>query len=424
MVNKTLLIGKRFFTHELVTGSFYIFVGTMISNVLLFLINLFLARSLTYADYAIFASLISVIALASIPAGSINTVIVKFATGYHAKNELGKIKLLYIKFFKFILAFSFSTFLFFVIFASTISSFLRLDNIWYVILVGFILMFFYLNVLNTAFLQSLLKFAFLSFLTSISSFIRLLVCVLLVYLGFRAFGGLWAIFVTSIAAFLIAFYPVRKIIFSHVERDKISVKSGEIFSFAIPTFITLLFLTSFTSIDVILVKHFFNARDAGFYSGLSLIGKVIFYFTSPIPAVMFPLLVKRDTSGRHFNNLFYISLILVFLPSFAITLFYFVEPEFVIKLFLGGRDYLSSAKYLGLFGLFLTVFSLVNVCVSFFLSLNITKITPIVAVASILQIILIFFYHSNFYQVIGVSLFVCTGLLIFLLSYYFKRFVV
>jgi len=93
------------------------------------------------------------------------------------------------------------------------------------------------------------------------------------------------------------------------------------FSYAVPTFVTVLFLTSFTSTDVILVKHFFNSHDAGFYAGLSLIGKVIFYFTAPIPAVMFPLLVKRHATGKNFVNLFYLALILVILPSVALQLF-------------------------------------------------------------------------------------------------------
>lgn len=423
-LNKFMDLINRIIKHELVAGSFYIFLGTMVTNVLAFLLNLFLARSLTYADYAIFASLLSVITLASIPAGSLNTIIVKFATDYHTKNEIDKFRLLYSKFFRFIFGISFLMFLLFIIFSVPLSNFLRLDNIWYVILVGFVLLFFYLNVLNTAFLQSLMKFGFLSLLGPISGLVKLLVGVGLVYLGFRAFSGLWSLFFMTLVSFAVGFYPLRKIISLKIDNKNISLKSNEIFSYAVPAFITVLFLATFTSMDVILVKHFFSPLDAGFYAGLSLVGRVIFYFTAPIPMVMFPLLIKRHTTGKSYNNLFYLALILVLLPSLSLTAFYFVFPQFVIKLFLGGRDYLVVARYLGLFGLYLTIFSLVNVCVNFFLSLNKTKITPIVVGASILQIILIFAYHNNFYEVIGVSLLVCSALLIYLLYYYFKNFVI
>ena len=415
---------KRLIGHELISGSFYIFLGSMVANVLAFLLNLFLARNLSYGDYAIFASILSVIILASIPAGSINTIIVKFATNYFANGQPDKLRLLYVKFFKFIFVISLVTFLAFLVFATPLTNFLHLDNIWYVILAGITVCAFYLNVINVAFLQSLLKFGLISFLTSITGVVKLLVGVILVYLGFRAFGGLWAIFFMTFASFLIGFYPLRTIIMRKVENKDIALKTGEIYSYAVPAFIAVLSLTAFTSMDVILVKHFFNSSDAGFYAGLSLIGKVIFYFTAPIPMVMFPLLVKRHATGKRFNNLFYLALILVILPSLFITAFYFLFPDFVIKFFLGGRDYLGIAAYLGLFGLYLTIFSLINVCVNFFLSVNKTNIAPFVAGASILQIVLIFFYHDNFYQVIGASMLACIILLIFLLSYFFKNFVV
>ena len=137
---------------------------------------------------------------------------------------------------------------------------------------------------------------------------------------------------------------------------------------------------------------------------------------------MFPLLVKRHTKGAGFNNLFYLALILVILPSLFITAFYFFNPNFIINFFLGGRDYLYIAPYLGIFGFYLTVFSLVNVCVNFFLCLNKTSISLYVVSAAILQIILIYIFHSSFYQVIGVSLLTLVILLVILLYLFFKNY--
>jgi len=413
---------SKLLRHELISGTFYIFIGSIFANFLAFLLNLFLARSLTYADYAIFASLLSVITLAAIPAGSINTVIVKFATDFFVKNENDKLKTLYLLFFKFVLGLSlFIIFLFF-IFSTLLKEYLHIDNVWYVIASGFVISAFYLNTLNTAFLQSLLKFKFIAFLSIFGSFLKLVFGVILVILGYRAFGGLGALFFMTFGMFLLAYLPLAKILKEKSSDKKISLNTKQMFTYAVPTFITVLFLTSFTASDVILVKHFFNPHTAGFYAGLSLIGKVIFYFTAPIPAVMFPLLVKRHATGANFNNLFYLALILVILPAVAITAFYFVFPNFVINLFLGGREYLYVAPYLGIFGLYLTIFSLVNVCVSFFLSLNKTNISVLVVLAAVSQIILIYIFHSSFYQVIGVSLLVLSLLFISLFFIFFKNY--
>lgn len=406
---------SRLFKHELINGSFYIFIGSMFANFLAFLLNLFLARNLSYADYAIFASLLSIVTLASIPAGSINTIIVKFATEYFAEYHYDKLKNLYVNALKMISAISVFLVVLFTVFSFSLASYLHIDNIWYVIITGFIISIYYLNMLHTAFLQSMLKFGFISFMNAFGGIVKLLVGVGLVFLGFGALSGIWAIFAMTLGMFLVAFVPLMKVISARSSDNSIRLDTKEIFRYAVPTFVTMLFLTSFTSSDVLLVKHFFTSQVAGYYAGLSLIGRVIFYFTFPIPLVMFPLLVKRHKMGKSFLNLFYLALVLVLLPSVMISTVYFVFPSFIINLFLGGRDYLFVSKYLGIFGVYLTVFSLVNVCVNFFLSLNKTKVAYPVVLAAIMQVILIYAFHADFYQVIGVSLIDSFVLLVFLL---------
>jgi O-antigen/teichoic acid export membrane protein len=413
---------NKIIKHELISGSFYIFIGSILVNFLAFVLNLFLARNLSYADYGIFASLLSIITLASMPAGSINTILVRFTTDYHSKNQLDKLQSFYKKAAKFIFSFSLIALLFFIISSPLLKSFLHLNNVAYVVVVGLCVFTVYMQVLNGGFLQGLMKFRFLSFAGIFSGIIKLIVGIALVFLGFKAFSGLWAIFFMSLGSFLIGFIPLRFILLKKTESN-VQISTSEIIKYALPTFIVVFSMTSLITTDVILVKHFFNAQAAGFYAGLSLIGRVIFYFTSPITMVMFPLLIKRYNLGRSFNNLFYLALFLVLIPSLTVTGFYFLFPKFVVNLFLAGRDYLSIAKYAGLFGINLTIFSLINLFVNFFLSLNKTKIAPLVVLAALSQIVLISIFHASFYQVIGVSISIFLVLFIALVIYYTKVFV-
>lgn len=413
---------NKIIKHELISGSFYVFVGGMFANVFAFLLNLVLARRLSYADYGSFASLSAIITLASILAGSVNTIIVRFVAEYFSKNENDKLKLFYEKTLKIFVIISFLISILFIILSPLIKNYLNVDNIWYVVLVGLGISVFYLQSVNSAFLQGLMKFKLIAFLNVVGNLTKLLVGVVLVLLGFKVFSGLLAIIVMSFGLFVAGLIPLRFLLAKREIKD-VRVPIKEIFKYSLPSFFIVLFLTFFTSADVILVKHFFNAHDAGFYAGLSLIGKVIFYFTGPIPLVMFPLLVKKYHRGERFQSLFYLALFLVLLPSLAITGFYFLFPNFVINLFLGGRDYLFIAPYLGFFGIYLTIFSMLNICVSFFLSINRTRIVFPVTFAAIVQIILIYIFHSNFYEVIGVSVLSSSALLIVLVLYYLKLFV-
>jgi O-antigen/teichoic acid export membrane protein len=421
--NKDLFMNlfNKLLRHELIIGIFYIFLGSMVANVMAFLLNLFFARNLSLTDYGIFASLLSIITLAVIIGNSITTIIVKYSTTFYTNNDNAKLKSFYKQSAWFVVGFSIFIFLFFLLISPLLSSFLHIDNYFYLILAGLAVAAFYLQTLNLAFLQGLMKFGFISIVNALGSTIKLLVGVLFVYLGFRAFSGLWAVLFMGLGAFLVGFIPLKKVLSQKTEVS-IALSFKDISGFALPAFITVLFMTSFTSTDVLLVKHFFNPQLAAFYAGLSLIGKVIFYFTAPISAVMFPLLVKRYATGKSFINIFYLSLLLVLLPSLLISTFYFVFPNFIIKLLLGGREYYYIVPYLGIFGIYLTIFSLVNVCVNFFLSLGKTIITYPVVVASLTQVILICIFHADFYQVIGISLIVSLILLLILLVAFFITF--
>jgi O-antigen/teichoic acid export membrane protein len=415
---KILTIGKSVLSHELISGSFYLFIGGTIANFLAFLYTVFLARALAPVDYGIYVSLLSIITLLGVPVQSLNPIVVKFATEYFVKGQRQKEAKLYLRMTQIIILISLVIFITFFALSGQISNFLHIPNVWYVIAVGAIVSFLYLGFVNNAFIQGFLKFNFLAFINAGSSLIKLLFGIVLVLMGIRVFGALGGILLSALATFIIGFFPIREV-FSRIKNNQEEIPLRQITFFALPTILVIFSLISFTSTDVILVKHFFSPQNAAVYGGLSLLGKVIFYFTGMIPAVMFPLLIKRYTAGKNFNSLFYLALFLVLIPSLSITAFYFIYPQFVINLFFSGKTaYLSIVHYAGLFGIFLTLFSVINVCVNFFLSLNKTRIAPLVVAASALQIILISLFHQNFYQVIADSITASSLLIGALLVYY------
>lgn len=413
---KNVLI--KILKHELISGSFYVFIGITASSFLAFILNIYIARNLSYSDYGIFASIMSLITLLAIPSASISVVIVKFATSFFSKKEEARAGAFYLKSFKYLLILSLVLNIGFLIFYSLISDFLKINDFGLIVVASIIVSLFYMATLNMAFLQSLLKFKLLGILYGFAGIGKLIGGVILIILGFRVYGALLATFLFSLIDYLLSFIPLRHIISKAGEDVDIGIRN--LASYAIPTSIAIFSLSSFISTDVLLVKHFFSSSEAGFYGGLSLIGKTVFYFTGPIPMAMFPLIVKRHTNKEKFHNLFFISIILVIIPSVIITVFYFIFPQFTIKLFLGGGEYLRVAPYLGFFGVLVTLYSINNVFINFFLSIKKTLISMIVFLSAALQIILIYFFHENFNQVIFASIFSSLLLLTSLVLYYLK----
>lgn len=420
MREKILQKGKKFFSHELISGSSIVFTGSMIGNILAFFFNLFVVRKFTYIEYGEFAALISLFTLSTIPAQSLQPVLIRFSSQYLAKKELGKAETFYKKMLFLTFCIASTIFLGFIVFYPWLRVFFHINNFPLFLLLGFTVGTVYISVPNIMLLQAMLQFSFLAFTNSLGAVVKLIAGMGFITIGFGVFGAVGAIFISLAIPYLLTFLPIKKI-FS-IKQEKQEVKWKEIFTYAILSGVSLFALSSFTSADVLLVKHFFTNTSAGLYAGLSLVGRVIFYFTAPITSVMFPLVVKKYEKKENYQSLLYVAFLFVALPSFLITIFYFLFPHFTIFLFLGGKAYYSVGNYLGWYGIFLSIFSLLNVLVTFFLSVKKTNIVYLVAFGALLQAILIVMFHTTFTSVIAVSLLVTLGLLILLLLYYFKEY--
>lgn len=419
MNKKVLFFVKRTLSHELISGSFYTILGSFFGNFLAFLFNFFLVRNLKSADYGEYASLVTLINLLSIPSQSFITIIVQFATDYISKKELGRALELYTILFRFTSGIGIVIFMVFLFFNGWIQSFFHISNILFLLIAGVSIAVSYMGIVNNAFTTSLLKFGFLSLLVIIAGAIKVGGAFVMFPVGYSVLGAMVIVFLSVSIPFLANFIPVRALFKEHKQR--ITIHLGELIRYAIPATVVTLALSSFTSSDVLLVKHFFHPQIAGEYAGLSLIGKVIFYFTGSIPMVMFPLIIKRYNHKQNFRNLLYLSLLIVLIPALTLTEFYYLFPVFTIKIFLGAA-YLSVKPFLVPMALYMVIYSIVNLFVIFFLSLRKTHITWVVALASIAQIWGIYSYHTSFMQIIIVNIATSVALLIFLLVCYIRMY--
>lgn len=416
MKEKFFSFGKRFIKHELIAGAGFLFVASLFGSVFNFFFNLFMSRNLSVSDYGVLASLISIITLSMLVAGAVVPTIIRFAGSYFAKGEFHMVRGLFFKVGR--LSFSLGIFVFFIflIFWQKIGGFFNINDEHLVILVGFVVFLIFIGVINGALLQAKLAFRFIAFTNLLSTFLKLFLGITLVFLGFSVIGALWAILLASLIPYLLSFIPLKFILKKSVGAPKIQIRT--LLVYGAPAAIASFSLMSLITTDIILVKHFFDPGRAGIYAGLSLIGRVIFFFSAPIGTVMFPLVVQKHTRNENYQNILGLSVLLILLPSIALTIFYFIFPEFTIRFFLKNEEYVSAAPYLGFFGIFIGLFSLLSVFTNFYLSIKRIKIfIPLVA-GAIIQAALIWIWHESFGQIIIISTITAFLLLISFVLYY------
>lgn len=395
--------------HPLFSGSAVMIIGSNFTNLLAYIYHLTFGRLLGPSDYGELASSISLITMFTVAFTFLGMVIVKFVSA-SKENEVSAIFSWFTK--KAIIA-GLVLSLILVLLTPVFSNFLHTD-IKVILLIGPIFFVFLLVFIYKAFLQGLLKFGKLVVIGNLEMFIRFLAGLLLIIAGLRVFGAMLGILLGSVVSLIIASLFLRnyKILKT---KDKFN-GGGEILKYSLPVFVASVASNSFFTSDVLLAKHFFSPHEAGLYASLSTLGKIIFYGTAPVSAVMFPMISQRFAKKESFRKIFILSFLLTLMIIAGVLVVYLFLPKLAI-LVLFGEKYLEGAPNLFAYGLFMGIFALASLIVSYFLSINKTKAVIFPLIFAVVQVIGIFLFHQSTITLIHVSVVSVSLLLISLVLY-------
>lgn len=377
--------------------------GNMFTNVVNYLYHLVMGRLMGPVEYGVLASLYSVLYIISIVPMSTSFAMVKFVSSAKNEKELSSV---YLALKKYVFKLALAGMLIVLLLSPFIARFLNLTGVVSVVTIGPILFFSLICLVNQATLQGILKFAGSAVPSFISSLLKLVFGVLLVILGWKSFGAMIGVLIAIASAYYLSSWFLKRNI-NIIKGHKFDLKP--FFKYALPVLIQALAFTSFFTADVILVKHYFPGFEAGLYAALSMLGKIIYFATSPITATMFPIVSGRRSRNEGFKKVFLMSIVITFSVSLFIVAFYRFFPSLAIGL-LYGQAYLVASGELFLMGLFMLFYTLSYFLVNFLLSLGEVKTAYLPLFFAVVQIVGIVLFHQTLGEVIKVSL-VTTGLL-------------
>ncbi|MFH1736512.1 MAG: oligosaccharide flippase family protein [Actinomycetota bacterium] len=405
---------KKLAANRLVRGSAVLWVGTMAANVSNYLFHLLMGRFLGPVNYGVLASVISVLYILTVPTFTIMTAVMKFTAEHSVEEAPSKTRELMMRLSKRLLVISAMLFVVIVALSPMISSFLNISSIWPIVILSGIVLVGYVLSVNRGVLQGLQRFGSLSASLILETVIKLAVGVALVLTGFAVNGAVFGIVVAVFVAYLFSFWPLKDIL---AAKGKGGVSLRALFQYSLPVFITLLCLSAYYSVDIMLVKHFLPAVEAGYYSGLSILGKIVFFASLAITGVMFPMVAQRHKAEEPHRHILLSTLGLTTAVSGAIVGLYFIMPRFTISLLFGSK-YLSVAPYLGSFGIAMLLLSLSYVLANYFLAIHKTRFVPVLVGVVVLQVGLLWFIHGSFTQIVAVMVGTMSLLFVSLVAYY------
>lgn len=405
---------KKIISSEFFKASLWAFLATGVFNLGNYVYHLLMGRILGPEQYGALESVISVFYIVSIPFFPLTLVTIKFVSSYKGQKDRKLLSSFYNYIKGKILLYGAIATLALLILSPLITKFLHLPNVYLSILIalGFFIGLFAMLIKGT--LQGLLNFFALFVSNTIESLTKLLTAVILVFIGLGALGGFSAAVIALLAGLVVAYLFIKREKFTSVSTFK---EGDKIFKYSIPVFFTTLGFTSLFTTDVILVRNLFSGVESGYYAALSVLSKIIFFGTAPITMVLFPLVSEKHASGKKYKSLLIISIALTMAIAGVVVLLYYLFPSLMVSL-LFGTSYIKIAPLLGAFGVFIAIYSLTFLLANFYLSIHKIKVYILVLCASILQIVLIFLFHSSLLEVINMSILANILLLISLLGYY------
>jgi len=395
----------------LLKESLIMLFATGIASLCNLLYQLYMVRKLSTIDYGILNSLFSLIMIVSVPTGTFQTVITKFVSSFHGRDELGKIKFLLSKAIRNVSLFAVSLFLILILLSKFISDYLRISSIIPVIIASVIIAFSLFIPISLGALQGLQRFNKMGFIMAIGGMLKLSLGILLVLAGLGVAGALGGFAAAVLFTFVLSTIPIIGFFSHHTPLQEVDM--SEVYRYVVPTALTWLAFMSLTNIDIILVKHFFSPQEAGYYSIASMLGKIVLFLPAAITAVMFPKVSNLHGQGKETRPILKMSLIYVALLCGGAALVCILFPEEVMRLVLG-RIVSECTLLARIFALNMAFFSLLTILLFYQLSVHRFKFIIPLSIFAVLEVILILLFHNSLFQVLTIMGII--GFLLFLLN--------
>jgi len=371
-------------------------------------------RMLGPEQYAIIASLLSLSYVFGFPAVIISTVLTRKVAELAAHNNKAAIHGVIRTVMKFLLWFIVGFIVLLILFKQLVADFLHIQDTHFIVILGLSLIISYVSTIGFAALQGMLRFLSYAIVNSLSNAFKDLFALVALVLGLGTSGVVWSFLATSIATTVAVFIPLKDILKAPVTYPSIRGKS-----IRSTLWVTIAFfgMGLMINVDVLMVKHYFDAYEAGLYAALATTGKIVLFVSSPIVAVLLPVATQKNARGHSTIRELAVAMSVIVMLSVSAVGVFALLPRLVIYL-LYGEAYYSMSRVLWLMGVYFLFYNISNTFIYYFISIKRYRVLLAALVVSILQVGLLFIFHESFTQIVLVL--VATALLLsFIFTYYY-----
>lgn len=379
---------------------------SMTANILAWLYTLAIGRSLDVVELGTLATLMSIQSILTVPASSVSSMIARFVPHIKIKNDASMWKKFYHHYFAVMIATGTIFTLAIIIGENFVENLFHIQSTYLILIFAPSIFLLYLIYFQKGIMSGHLSFHHIGIISLSESILKLVFILILPIWPYSKLNFV----VMSMSTTLVILYMISK---SLVSQKSVKLdgdfgvnslyfwadfsESWLYFANSIGSRLIIIFLTS---IDMLLIKHFLPGQ-AGIYALLSITGKVILFLGTSLQALINPQVSARIASGQDSKKPFIKIISIVFTLTFGVYSMFLLAPDFMSRLLIGEKSYLI-VKYLPFYGLGIVCWSITICFQSYATAMKNFSSQKIFLVTAISQVVLIYFYHENLFQVINI----------------------
>ena len=404
-------LSQRESKSRVLNGSIIMFISTSLVAVLNFTFNVVMARFMGPAEFGQITAVVTILMLASAISLSFQLVCAKFV----ARNEAIPEK---VSIFQSLLSKAWVVSAgvggAFILLQKPAAAYLHMPDSWVLAVLAIGISAYVPLGVRRGGMQGTCSFIRLSTHFIIEAVTKLIIAVALVMMGYGVMGATGAVSASIIAAYFLPRMPAEFRTQPRTALQPASFKEG------MQATVFFVGQVIINNIDILLVKHFFAAEQAGVYAAVSLVGRVLYVAGWSSVSAMFPVsaAAKPRDSGSHVivvPLLFVIGLAVVFIGAS-----YFFPALILGTIF--GKGFSSAGSLLTLYATATGVYSLSVVLMAYEMSRRIANTAWLQLIFSGILVLAIGSFHQTLEQVIIVRIVLMAVMLVLVSFPFFRRY--
>jgi O-antigen/teichoic acid export membrane protein len=403
---------RRLLASQYLRNNVLLFAASILVGFGNYVMHPLMLRLIGVENYGAVISLLTLTGILAIPIPVITIVVTRSASTLSAEGNLAQLNGLVRRLMAIMLPAGACVAAIWLIASGFIATFLHLTSVQPVLIIGVALIVAFCVPINTGLLQGLQLFSWYAPLSVLPLILRILLTVVLVFVGLGVNGAILAAMLSSLGAYVLSFLPLRPLL-GGPRAHSGSLRPLWVYGLTVVIVTTsngLLF-----TIDIVLAGHYLPPHDAGLYDALATLGKTVLFISASVVTAIFPKAAELHHRGQSATRIVLLSGLAMLALSGMVEIMFIAAPVPITR-FLMGAKVVAIAGQLPWYGLAMLTFAPAQALITYFLAVNNRLVGPGMLACCALQGILIVLRHQTIGQLVEAVILAHAVLLLFTLA--------